>query len=161
MDFSNDLKVDAYNLDLEWVNFPSVFMQYSEELAKAQKEADRAKLAAEVCEAQVDKNVRADPAKYGIEGKPTEATIKAAIHLSVEYNEAQEALNEIRYKVNQYGNAVRALEHKKRALENLVILHGQSYFVDPKLPKQMNPDRFDEWKQPSKVKTRKQKEEEN
>ena len=30
-----------------------------------------------------------------------------------------------------------ALDHKKRALQNLVQLHGQNYFAGPKIPRTM------------------------
>jgi hypothetical protein len=38
---------------------------------------------------------------------------------------------------------VAALDHRKKALENLVYLHGQSYFSAPTAPRGMK-DRMDE-----------------
>ena len=37
-----DLKIDAEALDLEWLGQPNLFYRYSEALAKARKEAEKA-----------------------------------------------------------------------------------------------------------------------
>jgi hypothetical protein len=46
-------------------------------------------------------------------------------------------------RVNKVEAVVTALDHRKKALENLVYLHGQSYFSAPTAPRGMK-DRMDE-----------------
>ena len=48
-----------------------------------------------------------------------------------EYLEASVAVSKAYHKVNLTQAAVTALEHRKRALEKLVDLHGQNYFAEP------------------------------
>ena len=46
-----------------------------------------------------------------------------------------------KYESDMAKGAVRALESKKDALENLVKLHGQQYFAGPKMPRDISWER--------------------
>ena len=45
-----------------------------------------------------------------------------------------------KHKVDVLQVVVDALDHRKKALENLVTLHGMSYFASPKAPKEIRND---------------------
>jgi len=132
--FKEELAIDPNALDVEWVEQPTQFFNVAEQAAEARREVDRAKLALEVTEATLDNDIRSNPAKYGLP-KVTETALKSAMHLTEEYQEAQKALSEAQYEKAMLDAATQAWDQRKRALENLVSLHGQSYFAGPSVPR--------------------------
>lgn len=63
--------------------------------------------------------------------KITETTVKNAVTSDREVQKARSAIIEAKHEVDVLSAAVSALDQRKRALENLVTLHGQSYFSTP------------------------------
>ena len=57
-----------------------------------------------------------------------------AILTSKKYQEANQKYLDAQYEKNMAGNAVQSMNMRKEALENLVKLHGQSYFAGPSVP---------------------------
>jgi hypothetical protein len=64
--------------------------------------------------------------------KVTEAAVAAAILTQPNYRVALKALTAARHRQDVYQAAVDALDHRKKALESLVQLHGQGYFAAPR-----------------------------
>src|SRR5687768_2434473 len=125
------LEIDKDVLDEEWMSQPSLFFRYAAKEAKADNEVDEAKAELEVTEAELDKAIREDPQDYGILDKCTETAIKNAIKQHKDYQNALEAHHTAKYKAGLLGAMVKALDQRKKALEKLVDLHGQSYFAQP------------------------------
>jgi hypothetical protein len=125
------IEVDQHNLDEEWCVQPGKHQRFCEALAEAQLDADQAKAKLELTEAKIKVQARQDPRKFGFE-KATDDVVDTVVKGSKSYHTALEALNQARYKVNVLRARVEASEHKKRALENLVELHGRAYFAAPK-----------------------------
>lgn len=128
--------IDENALDEEWVNHPTKFHKYALRLANAKTMLAESKASLDVVEAEISLRVRKNPLKYGMDGKITEAVINATVLLNPKYQEALTEVTNAKHKVDILQAAVDALEHKKRALENLVTLHGQSYFASPRVSKE-------------------------
>lgn len=126
------LRPNKYLLDEEWVNQPKMVFDYIVQLEAAREKMDEAKTEMELVYAECDKSIRANPNKYDLPDKLTETLIKNTIMMQSEYQKAREDLSSIKHKVGVLGAAVTAMEHRKKALENLVILHSQNYFSTPK-----------------------------
>lgn len=124
-------RVDRDRLDEEWERQPGTFFRLAERLAKAEADMERAKAALELAEATLQKEVRRDPAGYGVD-KVTDKSVEAAVLSCGSYRKAVEAYIEAKYDRDVTRAAVTALDHKKAALERLVSLHGQNYFSQPK-----------------------------
>lgn len=126
-------EIDEHNLDREWVKQPSLYFTWARKLADARQDLDEAKAKVDVTKAEVSRAIRDDPEDHGLE-KVTEAAVTAAIPEHPDMIRAVKELSKARHKVDVYQAAVNALDHRKRALEKLVDLHGQNYFSTPRAP---------------------------
>lgn len=123
--------VDKDSLDEEWVEQPDLFHKYAVKLADARLAIEEAKAELDVTQSELDRDLRADPEAYDIP-KVTETALSNAILLQPEYKKALAKVNQARHHQDILQAAVTALDHRKKALENLVFLHGQSYFSSPR-----------------------------
>lgn len=125
------IEVDPNRLDEEWVDQPRLFLKYAERKADAERDFAEVKSDLEVVEAELDIAVRATPDTFGIK-KVTESAVKSTILLQTDYQTALSKLHKAKHKVDVLDAVVKALQHRKSALESLVTLHGQSYFATPR-----------------------------
>ena len=125
------LSIDPDRLDKEWLGQPGLFFEWAERAASARQAHDRAKVERDVVKADLSRSIREDPVKFDLE-KVTESQVTAAILLQPEFKEAEEAVADAAYAMRMADAAVTALDHRRRALENLVHLHGQNYFSSPR-----------------------------
>jgi len=128
------LEIDQLRLDEEWLNQPRQRQVWGELLADAQLAYDEAKSYLEVIKAETDREIREDPDGYGVL-KVTETAVANAVTVYPAVKIATKKMNEAKHKVNVLQAAVDGLEHRKRALTELVELHGQDYYSVPKMPK--------------------------
>lgn len=137
LNFQEDLAIDPLNLDEEWLLHPVKYLKYCDAQTDAQRDRDKSKERLEVARAEVDMDVRKNPSDYGHEGdkKPTEAQITSMVYLSEKYQKALNEFNDLNYEYNMISNAVKAFEHRKKALENYVTLYVTQYVAGPKQPK--------------------------
>lgn len=124
-------RIDETNLDKMWFKFPREYMKQAVELADAREELERSKAAEEVAAAEVDRDVRREPIKYGIE-KITEKVVENAVLLSEKYRKARERTIKARHSVDIQTAYVHTLDAKKAALENGVKLLLANYFSEPR-----------------------------
>lgn len=166
--YEDDLTIDETSLDVEWLDQSARMGRYCRLMAEAQRDVNLAKerLDYEVARAKeeldfvyatVERAVRGDPASYGVVAGPrgvTEDAIKAAIQVHPEYRAAFQAnldakmaegraVAEARFRYDLVAGAVRSFDHRKSALENLVRLHGASYFAGPAVPRDLSEMRRD------------------
>jgi len=127
------LEIDSMKLADEWLTQPLQRQIWGERLADAQLELDEAKSNLSVAQAECDREVRENPADHGL-AKVTEASVATAVTVDPFVKKAVEKVNKAKHKVNVLQAAVDGLEHRKRALTQLVELHGQDYFATPKMP---------------------------
>jgi len=103
---------------------------------------DKAKERLDVVEAEMDRDVREDPEKYDLV-KLTETLIKSTVLQTSERQIAAQNYIDAKYEYDMAQAAVRSIDQKKTALENLVKLHGMSYFAGPSVPRDLSK----EWEQ--------------
>jgi len=131
--------IDKNLLDDEWLNQPKLYFNWAVQLEDARAELDSIKAEFDVVQADLDLDIRANPDKYGElpkdaveKGKITEKMVAASLVMQPEYKNAQQAVFTAKHRVGVLQAAVNALDHRKRALEKLVDLHGQKYFATPR-----------------------------
>lgn len=125
--------IDENVLDVELLEQPSLMAKYSRMLAEAQRDKDLAKESLDLMKAEIDLDIRDNPEKYKL-AKITEAAITNCILMEEDYQAALKDLHEATYQVNVMHGVIKAIEHRKSALENLVKLYGQNYFAGPSIP---------------------------
>ena len=123
-------ELDETRLDEHWIEQPRIMFKAMKDLADAKLAVDEAKTHLQVVEAETSKEVRSDPVEYGIE-KVTEKAITECLVSSEPVVEATASLQEKKHHADICQAMVTALDHRKKALEKLVDLHGQSYFATP------------------------------
>lgn len=129
------LNIDQDELDKALVEQPRLFFKHASKLADARLELDEAESRFDVAKADLSLAIRGNPKKYklGDEIKITEASIDATITTHPKYVEAQGEVNVAKHAVAILQAVATALDHRKRALEKLVDLHGQDYFSSPRV----------------------------
>jgi len=127
----NFFEIDEHNLDKEWIKQPSLYFTWARKLADARLAVDEAKSELDVIKAEASRAIRDDPGEFGFE-KVSEAIVATAVNEHPDVMKGVQKLYDARHEHDVYQAAVFALEHRKRALEKLVDLHGQSYFSTPK-----------------------------
>lgn len=125
--------LDLSRLDEEWLQLPRAYFRHAMRLAEARAAHERAKARLDVVEAEIDREIRLEPKAFGLE-KATEGAIDKAVTLDRRYRAAVRRVVEARHAVDVGQAVCDALEHKKKALENLVHLHGMAYFSTPRPP---------------------------
>lgn len=122
--------VDKNNLDEEWTKQAEAAYEYGKAAANAHSEYEHKKNSLEAVRAGLDSDIRAAPDDYNLP-KVTEGAIANAVILEEDYQVAHNQMLEARHKYEVAKAAVNAMEHKKKALEDLVRLYGMSYFGEP------------------------------
>lgn len=126
-----ELDIDLFALEEEWVQQPTRFFMAGARLAAQRERLDALKSALAVTKADADKEIRDDPERFGL-AKITEAAVAHAIANHDEVHGMERKLRDQQYRVHLTAAAVDAYDHRKRALENLVKLHGMDYFAEPR-----------------------------
>lgn len=124
--------IDKNLLDEEWLHQPKLYFKWAVQLENARADLDEAKIEFDLVKAEVDLNIRNAPDKYDLPGKITEKMVAATLLTTEEYKEVQNTFFTAKYRVGILQAAVAALDHRKKALEKLVDLHGQKYFAAPR-----------------------------
>jgi len=137
LNYEQDVNIDETALDLEWKMQPMLMMKYCVHMAHVKKALDLAIEKLDVLKAKLDKEIRLNPEKYGL-AKVTETALENTILLQPEYEEANKEYIEAKYEYEIAQAAVRAMDQKKSALENLVKLLGMSYFAGPTTPRDLS-----------------------
>jgi hypothetical protein len=128
-----ELEIDQMNLDGEWVYQPALMGKYAAWYAQANDRVAHTKDKLAIIEATAYNDIIADSEK-----KPTEKQIQSEIIQRDDYQSALDALRSAQKDEAVFKAAVQSLEHKKKALENLVTLWVGSYFAGPKSPKEVD-----------------------
>ena len=123
--------LDKNRLDEEWTQQPRLYAQYATKLADARAEHERAKASRDVVEAELDRDIRLNPEKYDLT-KVTEGSIQSTITLQKAHRKVVGDVIEASHTVDTLDAYVRALDHRKKALEKLVDLRLADYFSEPR-----------------------------
>lgn len=130
-DYSKDINIDEGALNEEWERQASLYVHYSIKVASAERKRNKAKEKLDVTKAELDRDIRKNPADFGLE-KITDTPVANCILTQDEYKEAHEELIETSYELSVLQGVLRAFDHKKKALENLVSLHIAGYSAEPR-----------------------------
>lgn len=145
MSYEDDIKIDEQALDVEWLDQAQRMVKYCRIAAEAHRDMDFAKEELDAVRARLDQAIRADPDAYGLSpgarGAVTEGSIQSAILLDDDYRKSSKVYMNLKYENDVAASVVRAFDHRKSALENLVRLHGQSYFAGPSIPRDLAEER--------------------
>lgn len=137
------LAIDRSKLDEEWENQAEVVFDYGEKQAEARADLAEEEDAFEAIKAELDKAIRDNPESYGC-SKVTEPAIRLCIANQAEYQTAKDRLRRAKFRVDMLTAMLIALDHKKKALEHMVILHGQQYFASPRSRNQEDREHMDD-----------------
>lgn len=138
--YEKDISIDETALDIEWLRQSDLMRQYGQKVAELRLEMDQASEIVDIIYAELDKKIRDKPEDFNL-GKITEGIVKSTITDHEDHKDAKRKFLKARYEYEMAKAAVTALEHKKEALKNLVILHGQQYFAGPTVPRILDEER--------------------
>ena len=142
LNYEEDIRIDPTALDVEWLEQPELMRKYAQHVAEMEKLRDAAKERLDVGKARIEMEIRNDPKKFGLE-KMTEGSIQSTILLQDEYKRLVQDYNDAKYEYGVAVAAVRAVDQRKTALENLVKLLTASYFAGPKAPRDLYQEHLD------------------
>jgi len=132
LDLPDDIfDLDPLTLDKHFLQQPKLVWNYGKELADAKDESDRAKSRMDLAKAEARAEITDNPESFGL-SKTTESALNSAVELHPLLCKARTRLQKRKHRVDVLLAFLSALEHRKRALEGLVSLHGQQYFATPK-----------------------------
>lgn len=124
-------EVDPEQLDEQWFVFPREYAQHAYALADARQEFERAKAKRDVIEAEIDKEIRLEPEKFGI-SKITETIVAKTVQLHKRFRKAEEEVIIAKHSLDIHQATVDAMDVKKKGLEVVVQLRLASYYAEPK-----------------------------
>lgn len=127
---ADELSIDEYNLDKEWLAQAGRVFRYGVKLADAERDLDEVKSEFDVRKAEIYREVAADPSSFGLE-KTTEAAINSVVIRDSRYLKSQRELFDAKHDAKIYEAAVKAFIDRKKALEKLVDLQMANYHGEP------------------------------
>ena len=131
--YIKDLKINRYDLDSAIIRQAQLYYEWAIKAAQASSEADVAKSNIELVKSKIEKKIRKNPDKYGIDN-PTESAIKAEINLHPRVRNAQNEYFDISKEAKVLNEARKAFEQRRKMLEALVSLNIQLHFAEPRIP---------------------------
>ncbi len=126
--------INEYELDKEWANHPKMMEDCCRAVADARLAYDTAKDLLELEHAKLYGAISSDPTRFGLP-KATDAVVSAAVLQQKSYQELQAKVRETRHAMGVLDAGKSALDHRKKALEDLVALHLSGYFAAPRAAK--------------------------
>lgn len=129
LDFEKDISINKYRLDEECISHAGIYARYLSAQAEADTAVSRAKDNLELVKAE-----RYDVIKSNFEKKEIKATIpmlEKAVASDEEVVNAKNVLREAEDVLAKLTVAVKAFEHRKSELDNLVKLYCAGYFSTP------------------------------
>lgn len=143
MNYEEDLKIDDNALDLEWEDQAALAIKYGRHYAECRRRNTLAEERIKVVRAELIAEANEDPEGCCKKEKPNAADIEAYYRNHPRHKKAKEEWIQTQYDLDLAEIAKNEICFtRKAALENLVILHGQSYFAGPKVPRDLNKERI-------------------
>jgi len=108
---------------------PRLAEEAGELAAEAKAEAKRAKLRADETRAEVERDVRANPAVHGVE-KVTEGAVAAAVTVNKRVRDAELAVIDAQEAADKVASVANAYEHRRTVLKMEAQLWLANYYGD-------------------------------
>jgi hypothetical protein len=137
MGYKEDIKIDKFALDEEWLRLAGKYVEWGEKEADALEEQERAEANLELVKGEIDKKIRFDPAFYGLKDIKEKA-VEALIPQQAEYKEAFERLLQAKKHARVMTIAKKAFNRVARALDRLTDLYEDGYWADKPSEKRMD-----------------------
>lgn len=137
LNYEEDMRINQDALDVEWLNQPGLMHKYTSHSAMMKRLVDETKERLETQKALLDVEIRTDPSSHGL-GKITEGAIQSTILLDMRYQQASQAYIDAKFEYDMSVAAVRAMDQRKTALEELGRLLNLSYFAGPQIPRDLS-----------------------
>jgi len=143
LDFDRDSDIDEQALDVEWLEQTRLAVKYAKNSAYWNDKVRRLEERKKIIRSQIIIRANKSPSKTLGKDKPTASDFEAYYRSQPEYIEAVDALNDAMEEAEYAEIAKNEICYtKKKALENLVILHGQQYFAGPSVPRDLSQERI-------------------
>jgi len=131
------ISIDPADLQNEWLQFPSLYDRASQAVADEEQQLDAVKLLADQMKAEMGLNLKQDFKDYGFDKTPTAGDMDNYIQNDTNYKNVRKEILMFNQSVQEAKNFLRALDMKKKALEQLVTLYIANYFSVPIAEKPM------------------------
>lgn len=131
MDFQSFVHIDEGALDVEWRNQPARYLEVAEAQSDAAAEVSRLVDRLESAESELGGMIRANPEMYGIT-KLTDPAVKEAVSSSERVKRLKDEIIEAKRTQSRLSGLLAAMDHRRRALENLVELWARNYHSEPR-----------------------------
>ena len=128
---TEDLAIDPHRLEEEWLRQPLLYEKCAEYMVDCMKARDEAKYNLDKLEADVATRIRASPGHYKLD-KITEGSVKETLAIDKSILKQKALFNTTSCEFARSQNYIKAVEMRKKALENLVELYKGQYFSTPK-----------------------------
>lgn len=131
--------IDPNRLDMEWLRQPEAYHREAVKLADLRKRLEMAKADRDVTVAEAAQGVRRNPAAYGLE-KVTEAGVNEVV--TMRCRNAEQKVIDAKHDHDVQQAMIDSLDHRKKALEDLVRLRLASYYAEPNMPAGVPPEKL-------------------
>lgn len=143
LDYQRDISIDESQLDIECLEQASLMMKYGRNEADAEEEYELKKQELDLVRAELDLQIRENPAKFEISSdvKLTEAVVSGTLIKQRRYKTVFQEYLDAKHELKVATNAVRAFQGRKNMLEALVDLYIGNYFSCPSAPRNIVQER--------------------
>ena len=128
--YRNRLKIDRYKIVEECEQQAQLYMDWALAAAKAEIETKEAENALELVKGQIEKKIRRNPERYGIE-KITESAVKAEINGNVKVKKYFRRYLKALSDEKVLKRAEKAYAQRKGMCESIAHLNVQLHFAEP------------------------------
>jgi len=132
-EFAEDLKIDLENLEVETALQSELYFKWAKIVREAREAWDTAKLNLDVTESKLSRMIREKPGSFGVT-KITEGSIKEAVKVHPNYEEAFKKCSKARGEHDLLLDAKEALRQRSKKLSDLIELYLGEYFAGPNSP---------------------------
>jgi len=159
MSYESDIKIDETALDIEWLEQAGLAFRYGRNYAECLKRFMYAEENVKIIRSELTIKVLENPdGTLGKDIKPTGPAIEAYYRTHPKHKKAKEEWITAQEELNLAEIAKQEISvTRKKALENMVTLHGQQYFAGPSVPRNLTREWMAKEKQAKANKTIKMK----
>lgn len=131
MSVRDDLRIDKFNLDLEWLEHPLKVEKYHSILADVTYKRDILKIKLDKKSGEIANDIRMYPSEYEIDGSVTDAKVKELIAAHPDVLNLKYELADAEAEVIAANGIRKALADRKDALQDMVKLFLSGYWAKP------------------------------
>lgn len=139
LNYEKDIQIDESALEVEWLGQSSLSLRYAKHLSYLRGQTARLEEMKKITRSELILKVNKDAEKLIGKKSPNANDIEAYYRTQKEYQEVVEELLLVKEELEYAELAYQEIAWtRKKALENLVILHGQRYFAGPDSPRDIS-----------------------